>query len=154
MTRFGILTLAAALGSIAACEGENLFRTAGVSLIDAPMRFEAVELVFEDAFGDRVDLVDQGALFVLLLEDDDDTFETRFRFGAIDVTAAGSFRFDGGELVLSDDPFEDDDIELERSFRFLWVGDDLVLEDPGAVFDMDGDGIEEVAALRVDLQRR
>lgn len=153
MRAMTLLVLAATLGT-AACDGENLFRTAGPTLISRTLTFDAVVFQVEDPVGDTVNLVDQGAQFELVLDDDTGTFESRFQHRAITIDMSGTYEVDGGTIVFSDDPFVEDGIVTQRAFTFQDADDVLFLGDPETVWDIDNDGVLEVVSLDIRLERR
>jgi hypothetical protein len=150
------LLLAFAALTAVACDGENRFRT-GEANITGPSGqpvYEAVALAFDDNIGPTVDLLDEGAIFELQLDDTDMIFESRFRFGDIDFTTTGTFGVDEGVFTFSDDPFLDDTGITASSFDFEDAGDTLLLEGATVVLDANNDGFQEVGTLYLLLRLR
>ncbi len=150
------LILAFAALTAAACDGENRFRTGEANITgpsDAPV-YEAVALAFDDNIGPRMDLLDEGAIFELQLDETDMIFDSRFRFGDTDFSTTGTFGVDEGVFTFSDDPFLDDTDITARSFDFEDGGDVLALEGATVVLDADHDGFQEVGTLYILLKRR
>lgn len=139
---------------LAGCEGENLFVNSEPAVSNQGEVFDAVVLEFVDPLGDRIDLIDEGGRFELALDDEAGEFESEFEFEDTRFDVAGTFRLEGDQIVFSDDPFEDDDLVLERAFGFVDEGDVIFLDDPTAVFDVDNDGTDEVVEMRVRLEAR
>lgn len=150
-----ILALIAVAVTIAACEGENLFKKGGAGVIGGDPEpnpvYEATRFEFENEAGEMVDLIAEGARFELILNEDDGTFESRFRYRAIDFNVTGTFEIELGSFTFSDDPFSDDGVTTARSFSFLADEGLLFFRDPAAVFDIDNDGIDEVGSLDIRL---
>lgn len=144
---------AATLG-LAGCEGENLFANSDPVVANDRDIFDAVVLEFVDPLGDRIDLIAEGGRFELALDEDAGEFESDFEFRDVLIGVTGTFFIEDDNIVFSDDPFEDDDLVLERSFDFVDEGDVLFLSDPAAVFDVDNDGSEEVVEMQVRLEAR
>lgn len=150
------LALLAAAVSIAACEGENLFKKGGAGVIGGDPEpvpvYEATRFEFENQAGEIVDLIDEGALFELTLDEDDGTFDSSFRYRAIDFDVTGTFDIELGTFTFSDDPFSADEIVTPRSFAFFADEGILIFREPEAVFDIDNDGTAEVGSLEIRLE--
>lgn len=148
---------AAAAVSLAGCEGENLFANADVILAGGLNALRAVEFEIENRNGDRIDLVAEGGRFDLTLDDagnDFGEFQSTFQFRGSSIRASGTFEIDDGQIRFSDDPLQDNDGEIERSFDFNRTQDGIFMVDRGALFDVDGDGSREVATVRIRLESR
>ena len=146
------LAIIAAAMTLAGCEGENLFANAGVTLTSQPEIFEAEAFVVEDETGLVVDLIDEGALFELVLDDEEGTFESSFQHEDIDFEVAGTFEIEDRVIAFSDDPFAGDDITTRRVFEFEDADDVILLRDPDTVWDIDNDGVEEAVSLDIRLE--
>lgn len=149
-----IALCAAAVAGLAGCEGENLFANADVVLGGASNAFQAVVFDIENRAGERLDLIAEGGRFDLSLDDEAGEFESSFQFRGSSVRRSGTFRVADGRITFSDDPLQDDDRELERSFDFVRTEDAIEMVDTGALFDVDGDGTREVATVRIRLEPR
>lgn len=152
------LATAAAIG-LAACDGENFFKNSDVSVVGtdgaAPgVTYEAVRLEFENEAGLTLDLVDQGAIFLLTLDREEGTFASDLAYLDIDVQTTGTYTLEGDSIVFSDGPFADDAFGVERAYEFDDAGDVVFLRDPITVWDVDNDGVAEAASLDVRLDRR
>lgn len=150
----------AALGvlGLSGCDGENHFRDSGPAVtgpgVDTGIIYDAVRLTFEDGDGEILDLIDDGAIFELSLDEEEGTFESTFRYRATDVDITGTYDIDGAALTLSDDPFLDDQRVTELELGYEEVGDVLLLESPELVLDLDNDGLDEVGTLDFRLEPR
>ena len=148
MGRAGIVVaMVSAVTLVAGCESDY----SGPVAAHTPPQYEAVVLTFENERGERIDLIEEGASFELTLDEEASTFESDFAFGSTVISRSGSVVIEGDRMIFGDDPFEDDDLELEREFVFEEVGDLIILEDPTSAFDVDGDGFSEVASMEVQL---
>ena len=152
-----LLLVAATVGS--ACEGENLFEGRGGGVINGDPEpdavFEAVQMEYENEDGDRVDLIDEGAEWVLVFDEPEGRFESSFQHLDIDHDIEGTFVITGDTLTFSDDPFVEDDRTTERAFEFTRFGDEtLFFRDVTTTWDIDSDGFEEAADLDIRLDRR
>ncbi|MFW5951261.1 MAG: hypothetical protein ACOCVZ_04020 [Gemmatimonadota bacterium] len=145
------LLVLAASAATAGCRGENRFANSDPTLVNTPHAFEAVRFEVVNQAGESVDLITQGALFQLSLDEEAETFESSFRFDALDIDVSGTFEILPGAIVFSDDPFEDDDLIIQREFEFEEVGSVLFLEDPETVWDIDNDGVDEIVSLDIRL---
>ncbi len=155
-THAATLVLAFAALTAFACDDDNRFAT-GEANITGPSTqpvYQAVALAFDDGVGPSVDLLDEGAVFELQLDERQMLFESRFRFGDTDFTATGTFGVDEGVLTFGDDPFLDDTGTTARSFDFDDNSDILALEGATVVLDADNDGFQEVGTLYVRLALR
>lgn len=140
--------------TLTGCEGENLFANSDVILVDQPPAFEAVMFELENRAGDRIDLIDGGGRFELSLDEDAGEFDSRFQFRGSTIRRSGTFEVVNDRITFSDDPLEDDERDVARSFDFARTGDVLHLEDAATLFDVDNDGTDEVATLRIRMERR
>ena len=143
--------VATATVALAGC-GENWFANTEATLVSQPDVFQAVELEFENEAGETIDLLNEGGRFELVLDEEQGVFESDFGFQDTEVDVSGTFELRDGEIVFSDDPFENDEVILQRSFEFLRADGVLFLEDPTSAFDVDNDGEEEVAELSIRLE--
>ncbi len=149
-----VLAPLAAAGLILAGCGDNWFSNADAALVDAPDTYDAVEFELEDDAGVIRDLIGEGGRFELVLDDDAEEFEAAFELDGRVVQTEGTFTEAEGEMTFSDDPFSDDDLTVQRSMNLVRATDIVLLSDPSAVFDVDGDGVTEVVELRLRLERR
>lgn len=155
MRHSSIIALTAGITvAIAACDGENLFRT-GEAITDpttVPV-YDAVAMEFDDGVGNVIDLMDRGAAFDIELDEDDLLFESNLRFGST-LTISGTYEISGTVLTLSDDPFLDDTTISARNLTIREIGDTLILEAGTVALDVDSDGFNEVGELTIYLERR
>jgi hypothetical protein len=150
-----ILAPLAATGVLlAGCGGDNWFENADVTLVDAPAAYDAVVFEVVDEAGVLHDLIAKGGRFALVLDDDAREFDATFELAGRLVRTDGTFTVAGGEITFSDDPFSDDDLTIGRSLAIVRADEVILLDDPEAVFDVDGDGVTEVVDLRLRLERR
>jgi hypothetical protein len=150
--RLGIATVAvtAAVTLLTACE-EGTGGT-GLGLVAGPDSYRAAWMVYESEVGLAIDLVEEGAIFELSLDDGNGTFRSTFQYDAIDVDISGTYDIEGDQIAFSDDPLEADDQVFTRTFAYAMVGDTIVFTNASVAFDVDGDGAKEIASLEIWLE--
>lgn len=148
-----LAAIALAATTLTGCDGENWFANTDVDLVDAPASFRAVEFDFVNEAGDIRDVIAEGGRFELTLDDDLGEFDATFEVDGRTFRTDGTFAMSGNEIVFSDDPFTDDDLDVQRSLELVRSDDVILLADPEAVFDVDGDGFTEVVEMNLRLER-
>jgi hypothetical protein len=147
-----------AIFALAACDDENFFENADVAVGGVGggtgVTYEAVRLEFENEIGDVIDLVDLGALFLLTLDREETTFASELSYLDIEYETTGTYEVQGDTIFFSDSPFDQDSFDGEVAFEFDDTGDVIFLRDGETAWDVDNDGVAEVASLDVRLDRR
>lgn len=144
------LALLGLIMAAAACEKTG---TTGLGLATQPRTLQAVSmLVNQGQAPDTVDLVSEGAEFVLTLDPADSTFQSTMDFRSVHFMVSGDYSIGADSISFSDDPFYDDSFQQARTFSYAELGDQVILDPVYGVFDVDDNGFQDAVSMRVVLE--